>query len=65
MRAPAPGATAAANVLGGAVNDRFQFARVGVGVAGLDVLHGAMKDLRPHGFLDESRKIALFHALRS
>lgn len=53
------------DILHGVVNEALQRVGISVGIARLDVLHSALKDLRPHGLLDELGQIALVGALRA
>src|ERR1022692_3794333 len=51
-----------ANFLHGLIYEGLQLLRVGIGVAGLDVLYGAMKHAPADGLFDEFREVALLHA---
>jgi len=56
------GATFGANLCHGLVNDTLNLVRVGIGMARLDVLNGALKHAPADGVLDELREVTLFHA---
>ena len=56
------GATFGADLTDGLVDEALNLVRVGMGVARLDVLHGALKDAPADGVFDEFREVALFHA---
>ncbi len=45
------------------VDDSLEFVRVGVGIARLDLLNGAVEDAPTDGLLDEFREVAFLHAL--
>ena len=47
-----------ADFLHSLVDDRLQLVGISVGVAGLDVLNGAVKHSRAHGFLDSVKALA-------
>src|ERR1019366_2239242 len=59
---PFPLGRFSANFLHGLVYEGLQLLRVGIGVAGLDVLYGAMKHAPADGLFDEFREGALLHA---
>ena len=52
-----------AHFLHGGVDGALQLVPVGVGVARLDVLNGAMRHAPAAGFFDDFREVAFFHAL--
>ena len=56
------GAASGANLTDGLVDDALNLIRVGIGVARLDVLNGALKHAPTDGVFDEFREVALFHA---
>src|SRR6266849_3468644 len=59
----ASGAAFGANLADSVVNDALQLAWVGLGVARLDVLNGAMKHAPADSFFDELGEVALLHTL--
>src|SRR5271165_1524983 len=56
---PSLGVAFGTHLTHGFVNNALQFVRVGIGVAFVDVLHGAMKHAPSDGLLDEFRKVTL------
>src|ERR1035438_5183033 len=52
-----------ANLAYGSVDDALQLVRVGIGVALLNVLNGAIKHAPPDGLFNEFREVALFCSL--
>ena len=56
------GAAFGADLTDGLVDDALNLVRVGIGVARLDVLNGALKHAPADGVFDEFREVALFHA---
>ena len=56
------GATFGADLTHGLVDDALNRLRVGIGVARLDVLSGALKYTPTDGLFDEFREVAFFHA---
>jgi hypothetical protein len=53
------GATFGADLTHGIVDQGLNLVRIGAGIARLDVLNGAMKDMGADGLLDQFREVAL------